>query len=828
MPIQKRDISNEVKEAYLDYAMSVIISRALPDARDGLKPVHRRILYAMYEDGLRHNAKFRKCASVIGSVLARYHPHGDQAVYDALARMAQDFSLRYPLVEGQGNFGSIDGDSPAAYRYTEARLSKIGEEMLRDIEKNTVDFMPNYDGTRKEPVVLPSPLPQLLLNGSLGIAVGMATNIPPHNLSELCDGLVYLLKNEDATTEELCEIIKGPDFPTGGQIFDKSAIVKAYENGRGPIVNRGKAEIIEKKKDIFEIQIREIPYGIQKSALLQEMATLAREKKIQGIKNIIDESDKEGLRITIELKKDASPKKILNQLYKHTSLEKTFYLNLVALADGRQPATLSLKEAMENFLSHRREVVKRRTEFDLQKAKERIHILLGLKKALLHIDEVIDTIKKSKDREDAFRNLISKFKFSEIQANVILETKLQALARLEQQKILNELEEKKKLVEELENILSTKGGIEKVVEKELIDLKEKYGDERKTEVIPQKLGEFKEEDLIPEEENILILTKGGYVKRLSPRAFKAQKRGGKGVLGLALREEDKVEHFLFLSSHDEVCFFTNLGKVFKIPAYIIPESERQGFGKGILNFLELSPGEEITSLVVFPKVKNNIETSKIKYFVMVTKNGIIKKTKLEDFEQVRRSGLRAIKLEENDQLVFARPVGEDDEILLASSIGNVIRFKEKDLRPMGRNAAGVRGMKLQPSTKNLQLKTEKENDRIVGMEIIDKSKIKNQKSKIYLLTLSENGFGKRTDIQKFRLQKRGGKGIIGIKITEKTGSLAQISLLSKEEEELIVISEKGQTIRTKIKQIPVLGRSSQGVKIIKLKQEDKVVSAITI
>jgi len=815
MAIQKRDISNEVKEAYLDYAMSVIVSRALPDVRDGLKPVHRRILYAMYEDGLRHNAKFRKCASVIGAVLARYHPHGDQAVYDALARMAQDFSLRYPLVQGQGNFGSIDGDSPAAYRYTEARLSKIGEEMLKDIEKNTVDFTPNYDGTRKEPVVLPSPLPQLLLNGSFGIAVGMATNIPPHNLSELCDGLIYLLKKEDATTEEICEIIKGPDFPTGGQVFDKKAIVKAYQDGRGAILNRGKAEIIEKTKDIFEIQIIEIPYGVQKSAMLQEMAGLVKDKKIQGIKNILDESDKEGLRVTIELKKDANPQKILNQLFKSTSLERVFYLNMVALVEGKQPATLSLKEALENFLLHRKEVTRRRTEFDIQKAKERIHILLGLKKALLHIDEIIAIIKKSKDRADAFKNLILRFKFSEIQANVILETKLQALARLEQQKILDELEEKKRLVEELEGILKTKGGIEKVIEKELIEIKEKYGDNRKTEVIPQKVGELREEDLIPEEENILILTEDGYIKRISPRVFKAQKRGGKGVLGLALREEDKVSHFLYLSSHNQVCFFTNLGKVFKIPAYNIPETDRQGLGRGILNFLELSSQERITSIVAMPHLK---ESDKAKYLVMVTKNGVIKKTKISDFEQVRRSGLRAIKLEDGDQLVFAKVIEEGSEILLASSAGNIIRFKEEELRSMGRNATGVRGMRLNLKSQTSNLKTD---DKIVGMEII-----KNQN---YLLTLSENGFGKRTDIQKFRLQKRGGKGIMGMKITEKTGSLARIGLLTKDEEEdLIVISKKGQTIKTKIKQVPILGRVSQGVRVIKLKKGDKVASAITI
>ncbi len=819
MSIQKKDISSEVKEAYLDYAMSVIISRALPDARDGLKPVHRRILYAMYEDGLRHNAKFRKCASVIGSVLARYHPHGDQAVYDALARMAQDFSLRYPLVEGQGNFGSIDGDSPAAYRYTEARLSKIGEEMLQDIEKETVDFMPNYDGTRKEPVVLPSPLPQLLLNGALGIAVGMATNIPPHNLSELCDGLVHLLKNRDLTTEDLCEIIKGPDFPTGGQIFDKKAIISAYQDGRGGILNRGKAEIIEKTKDVFEIQITEIPYCVQKSAMLQEMAGLVKDKKIQGVKNIIDESDKEGLRITIELKKDANPQKILNQLFKSTSLERVFYLNMVALVEGRQPVTLSLKEAMENFLLHRKEVVRRRTEFDLKKAKERIHILLGLKKALLHIDEIIAIIKKSKDRQDAFKNLIARFNFSEIQANVILETKLQALARLEQQKILDELEEKKRLVKELEDILNTKGGVEKVIEKELIELKEKYGDERKTEVIPQKIGEFKEEDLIPEEENILILTEDGYIKRISPRVFKAQKRGGKGVLGLALREEDKVSDFLYLSSHDQVCFFTNLGKVFRIPAYTIPETDRQGLGRGILNFLELAPQEKITSIIAIPHLRENNE---VKYLVMVTKNGIIKKTKIEDFEQVRRSGLRAIKLDEGDQLVFAKAIKEESEILLACSEGNVIRFKEKELRPMGRNAAGVRGMRL------VTHDNDNDNDRVVGMEIIERSSIQHPASSIYLLTLSENGFGKRTDIRKFRLQKRGGRGIMGMKVTEKTGKLSRIDLLTENEEDLIVISNKGQTIKTKIKQVPILGRVSQGVKVIKLKKGDKVASAITI
>lgn len=803
MPIKKKDITEEIQNSYLDYAMSVIVSRALPDVRDGLKPVHRRILYAMWEDGLRHNAKFRKSANVVGAVLGRYHPHGDAAVYDALARMAQDFQLRYPLIEGQGNWGSIDGDSPAAMRYTECRMSKIGEEMLSDIEKDTVDFTSNYDDTRKEPKVLPSPIPQLIINGCLGIAVGMATNIPPHNLTEVCDALIYLLNNEEkATTEDLCNFIKGPDFPTGGQIFDRKGIISAYEIGKGSIVVRGKAEVIEKKQGIFEIVITEIPYGVQKSSLLEEMANLVRDKKIIGIKTIRDESDKEGMRIVIQLKKEAQPKKILNQLFKWTSLEKPFHLNSVALEDGLQPKTFSLKELLESFIDHRRVVVRRRTEYDLKKTKERIHILIGLKKALLCIDEIIALIKKSKDRENAKINLIKKFKFTEIQAEVILETKLQALARLEREKILKELEEKKKLAKELEDILTKPKGIEGVIEKELKEIKEKYGDERKTEVINQKVGEFKEEDLVPEEDNILVLTEGGYIKRISPNSFKAQKRGGKGVVGIALREEDKVSHFLYLNSHDQVLFFTNKGKVFKLPAYEIPISERKTLGRGILNFLELEPGETITSILNFGKEKKD-------YFLMVTSRGIIKKTKSQDFDIVRRSGLRAIKLQEGDSLVFVKALNKKGEILLASNKGNIIRFKEGDLREMGRGAMGVLGMRL------------KEGEKIVGAEIFDKENTK----KAFILTVSENGFGKMTEISKFRIQRRGGKGIMAMKITSKTGNLVGTFLIV-EEEELVVISEKGQTIRTEIKSIPKLSRASQGVKIIKLDKGDKVASGI--
>lgn len=804
--IQKREILKEMKEAYLDYAMSVIISRALPDVRDGLKPVHRRILYTMYEEGLRSSAKFRKSATVVGACLGRYHPHGDTAVYDSLVRIAQDFSLRYPLISSQGNFGSIDGDPPAASRYTECRLSPIGEGMLEDIEKDTVNFVQNYDGTREEPIVLPSPLPQLLLNGSLGIAVGMATNIPPHNLGEVCDGLLYLLDHKDATVKETCQFIKGPDFPTGGQIFDKKAIEKAYETGRGAILNRGKAEIIEKRKGIFEILIHEIPYGVQKSLMLEEMADLVKKKKIEGIKNIQDQSDREGLRIVIGLKKDSQPKKILNQLFKWTQLEKMFYLNMVALKEGLQPKTLSLKEVMEEFLLHRKEVIRRRTQFDLIKTKEKIHILLGLKKALLNIDEVISLIKRSKDREEAKKNLILKFKFSQIQAEVILETKLHTLARLEQEKIKKELEEKRKLAKKLEEILEKKRGIEEVIKKELIFLKEKYKDKRETEVIWQKVEEFKKEDLIPEEENILILTQGGYIKRLSLTSFKTQKRGGKGVLGLVLREEDKVEHFLSLLSLDEVLFFTNFGRVFKIPAWEIPEVERQSFGKGILNFVDLSPGEHVTSLINFGKERG-------KYLIMVTNKGIIKKTNIEDFEIVRRSGLLAIKLKKGDELSFVRDTRGGDEIILSSSSGNVIRFEEKDVRAMGRNAAGVKGIRLGKG------------ERIVGMEIISLPKIKSERR--FLLTLSETGLAKRTNLSELKLQKRGGKGIIGMKIIRKTGNLVKACLIEKEED-LIVISQQGQTIRTKIESIPVFKRASQGVRVIKLEEGDRVVSAIAI
>lgn len=808
--IKLREITEEMKESYIDYAMSVIVSRALPDVRDGLKPVHRRILYAMLEDGLRYDAKFRKSASVIGSVLAKYHPHGDMAVYDALVRMAQDFSLRYPLIQGQGNFGSIDGDSAAAYRYTECRLSKIGEEMLRDIEKNTVDFTDNYDGTRKEPTVLPSPLPNILLNGSLGIAVGMATNIPPHNFSEVCDALIYLIDNPKANTEDLFKFIKGPDFPTGGMIFDQKGIIAAYSQGKGPILIRGKTEIVETSSGRQQIIISEIPFQVQKSSLIEQFANLVSEKKIEGIKDIRDESDREGMRIVIDLQKDAYPQKILNRLYKFTDLQKTFHLNMLALVEGIQPRVLNLVDLLNYFISHRKEVVYRRIKYDLEKAKERAHILEGLHKCLAKIDEVIQTIKKSENREDAQKNLIKRFKLTVIQANAILETKLSALAKLERKKIEEELKETRAKIKELTAILKSPQKIKEVIKKELKELKEIFGDERKTKVNIQKVGEIAEEDLIPAEETILTITRGGYIKRINPTIYKLQKRGGKGILGMKTIGEDIVEHFIVANTHDNLLFFTDSGKVFRMPVYEIPEGTRVAKGRGLLNFLEISPEEKVLSL--FP-VGRKDEGVGIKYLVMVTRNGIIKKTNLEDFKNVRRSGLIAISLKKGDLLRKVSKTTGDDEIILVTKKGQAIRFKEKEIRPMGRIASGVKGIKL------------RKGDEVIGMDIIQnpKSKIQN-----YLMVVTENGYGKRTDLKEFRLQSRGGMGIKAAKVTEKTGNLVSSEILTTEEEDLIVISQKGQVIRVKISQIPKLSRSTQGVRIMKLEAGDKVASATCI
>ena len=705
--IEKREITDELRESYLDYAMSVIVSRALPDVRDGLKPVQRRILWAMWDDGLTANVKFRKSANVIGQTMARYHPHGDMSIYDALVRMAQDFSLRYPLIDGQGNFGSVDGDAAAAMRYTEARLSKISEELLFDIEKETVDWQPNYDVSRNEPKVLPGRLPNLLLNGVSGIAVGMATNIPPHNLNEIVDAVIHLIENPKAAVEDLLRFVQGPDFPTGGIIYDKKSIGEVYASGRGPVTVRAKAEIVERAKNQLDIVITEIPYQVNKSELIIKIAGLAQEKRIEGIRDIRDESDREGLRIVIELKNDALAQKILNQLYKYTDLQKDFHFNMIALSAGIQPQLFSLKDILLAYVEHRREVVKRRAEFDLKKAKERAHILEGLSKALSVIDKIIETIKKSKDSEEAHQKLVKNFKLTDIQAAAILEMKLRTLAALERQKIEDELKEKRKLIAGLETLLKSPQKILKVIKDELLELKKKYGDERRTKVVVAGLKEFKEEDLIPQEEAVISLSAAGYIKRIPPTTFKAQRRGGKGLIGGEVAEEDLLSHFISADTHDNILFFTDKGKAFQTKVYEIPVGSRTAKGKLIQNFLEIPAGENISAIVSYASIENK-QSITDNYLVMTTKNGIIKKTSLEDFSNVRRSGIIAINLSKGDELKWAKLSSGKDEIILTTVFGQAIRFKESQLRPTGRTAAGVKAIRL------------KGGDFVAGIDIIKK------------------------------------------------------------------------------------------------------------
>ena len=804
--VKTREITEEMQESYIDYAMSVIVARALPDVRDGLKPVHRRILYAMHEDGLKHNAKFRKSANVIGSVLGRYHPHGDMSVYDAMVRMAQDFSFRYPLVDGQGNFGSIDGDSAAAYRYTEARLSRIGEEMLRNIEKGTVDFTDNYDGTQREPTVLPTPFPQLLLNGTLGIAVGMATSIPPHNFSEVVDAAVHIIKNPEATTEDLFEFIKGPDFPTGGQIYNQKEIITAYSQGRGPIVIRGKVDVVEEGK-VKQIVVTEIPYQVNKSTMIEQFAKLVTDKKIDGIRDIRDESDREGLRITLDLKQDAHPKKIINRLYKFTNLQKTFHLNMIALVDGIQPRTLSLSEVLSYYIDHRKKVIYRRTKFDLDKAKERAHILEGLMTALLNINKCIKIIKESKSKDDAKNNLIKTFKLTEIQASAILEIKLHQLAKMERDRIEEELKKKLKEIKELTAILKSPKKIENIIETELIEAKELFGDDRRTKVYVQKLDEIAEEDLIPFESTIITITSGGYIKRINPQTYKIQKRGGKGILGMKTAREDVVEHFIEAKTHDSLLFFTDSGKVFRIPAYEIPEATRVARGRGISNFLEITSQEKVLSVI--PLSKEDIDNG-IKYLIMGTEQGVVKKTSLTEFKNIRRSGLIAINLKKGDLLKNVCKTTGDNDIVMVTSKGQSIRFREKDVREMGRTASGNRGIKI------------KKDDKVVGMDVI-----KNDKNyEEFLLVITENGFGKQTALKEYRVQQRGGSGIKALNVTSKTGNLAVFNVLLGDEEDLIVISRKGHVIKSNINLVPKLSRTTQGVRLMRLAPHDKVSSAI--
>lgn len=799
--VEPREITQEMQESYLSYAMSVIIARALPDVRDGLKPVHRRILYAMHEIGLRPEAHTRKSAAVVGEVLGKYHPHGDIAVYDALVRMAQDFSLRYPLIFGQGNFGSMDGDSAAAMRYTETKLAPIAREMLNDIEKNTVDFIPNYDGTKKEPVVLPARLPNLLLNGTMGIAVGMATNIPPHNLNEIVESIVHLIENPEATTEDLLQFVKGPDFPTGGIIYDQKQITQVYATGKGPIVIRAKTDITEKKKGQFQIIVNEVPYQVNKATLLEKIADLVRDKRIEGIRDLRDESDKDGVRIVVDLKNDSYPQKVLNRLFQTTDLQKTFHVNMLALCEGIQPKVLSLKSVLEYYILHQQEVVTRRTQFDLAQAKDRAHILAGLKKALDHIDAVIDTIKKSPTKEEAHTRLMKKFDLSDRQASAILEMRLQTLAGLERQKIEDELQEKLKLIKELEALLKDPKKILKVIKDEIIALKERYGDQRRTKVIKGRIGEFSEEDLIADDETIVVLTDEGYIKRVNPAEYRVQKRGGKGIIGMVTRDDDTINQFITTTTHANLLFFTDRGRVFQMKVYELPSLTRTHKGQALVNFIQVQPNEKVSALVA-------IKSKKEGYLTMCTKQGLIKKTSLEEFENVRRSGLIAITLKNDDQLKWVKATSGRDEVIIVTALGQSIRFKESNVRPMGRTAAGVTGVRFS------------KDDEVKGMDIVyDKGN---------LLIVTENGFGKVSGLKQYKVQTRGGKGIKTAKITSKTGKIVSSWVINDGVEDLIAISEKGQVIRTPLQAIPAHGRATQGVRIMKLESGDKVASAVCV
>ncbi len=804
--VEPINLVDEMKTSYLDYAMSVIVSRALPDVRDGFKPVHRRILYAMWGIGLKHSSKFKKSAHVVGEVMAKYHPHGDSAIYDSLVRMAQDFNMRKMLVHGQGNFGSMDGDGAAAMRYTEVKLQALAEEMLYDIEKNTVDFSPTYDGSHKEPRVLPSKLPNLLLNGSMGIAVGMATNIPPHNLGELCDGITHLIENPTASIEDLVQFIKGPDFPTGGIIYSKNDILAAYATGRGGIVMRAKTDIQELAGDKFNIIVSEVPYQVNKATLIEKIATLVQEKKLDGIKDLRDESNKDGVRIVIELKKDSYPKKVLNQLFKMTELQTTFHVNMLALVDGIQPRVLNLKTVLEEYIKHREIIIRRRTEFDLAKALDRAHILEGLKKALDKIDLIIVTIRKSKDKEEAKVNLMKKFDFTERQTVAILEMRLQQLANLERQKIEDELAEKKKLITELESILKSQKKILGIVKSEVAELRERFADDRRTKIIAHGVKEFSIEDLVPNEPTLIITTADGYIKRLPPDTFKQQIRGGKGVIGLTTKEEDVVDQIISTNTHDNILFFTTRGRVFQLRAYDIPQGSRTAKGQALVNFLQLAPNEKMSTILSMD------DMTKYEYLVMLTNKGTIKKTRLDDFKNVRRSGLIALKLKEDDMLEWVRPSSGNNDIITVTSGGQAIRFQEREVRAMGRTASGVRAIKL------------RSNDLVVGMDVVSSDLVK--KKVLELLVVSENGLGKRTMLTEYKVQGRGGSGIKTMDVTAKTGHIITARVINNtENQDLMIISVKGQVIRTPIKSISTLGRATQGVRIMRFKQEgDKVAS----
>ena len=793
--IIERDIETEMKTSYIDYAMSVIVSRALPDVRDGLKPVHRRILYAMYEDGITSDKPYRKCANTVGSVLGRYHPHGDASVYDAMVRMAQDFSLRYRLIDGHGNFGSIDGDGAAAMRYTEARMAKIAETMLTDIEKNTVDFMPNYDDRLQEPTVLPSKIPTLLINGSSGIAVGMATNIPPHNLTEVINGIIKIIDEDNVTDEELLSIIKGPDFPTEGIILGREGIKEAYLTGKGKITVRAEAEIEEMSNNKQRIIVNSLPYQVNKAKLVENIAALVREKRIEGISDLRDESDRiDRVRIVIELKRDANAQVVLNQLYKNTQMQDTFGIIMLALVNG-EPKILTLRQCLEYYIEHRKTVILRRTQFDLDKALARAHILEGLKIALDNIDEVINIIRNSYD--DAKERLMERFGLSDIQAQAILDMRLKTLSGLQREKIDEEYNELMKLIAYYREVLSSERLVFDIIKQELIEIKEKFGDERKTKIVAAE-GDLDVEDLIKEEQSVITLTHFGYIKRMPVDTYKSQKRGGKGITGIATREEDFVKQIFTASTHDLILFFSNKGKLYRLKGYEIPEAGRTAKGTAIVNLLSLDPGEKISAVIPI----NNF--SEGKYLLMGTKSGLIKKTALTEYNSARKTGLLAITLKDDDELIDVRLTDGEDNVVLVTKKGMSITFDEKDVRPVGRTAQGVIGIRLD------------EEDSVIGMESIV-SGIKGT-----LLAITENGFGKRTELDEYRVQNRGGRGVITYKITPKTGDIVGIRIAT-DEEDVMLITDNGTVIRLNVKDISILGRATQGVTLMRT-NEGKVVS----
>ncbi len=798
--IINRDINEEMKTAYIDYAMSVIVQRALPDVRDGLKPVHRRILYTMYEDGLTHDKPYRKSATTVGDVLGRYHPHGDSSVYDAMVRLAQDFSLRYPLIDGHGNFGSIDGDGAAAYRYTEARMAKIAETMLTDIEKNTVDFMPNFDGIRQEPTVLPAKLPALLVNGSSGIAVGMATNIPPHNLTEILDAIVKMVEykenSEEIPDEELLKIVKGPDFPTGATILGREGIKQAYLTGKGKITLRAEAEIEEMAGNRQKIVVTSLPYQVNKAKLIIDINQLARDKKIEGISEVRDESDREEkVRVVIELKRDVNAKVILNKLFKYTQMQDSFGIIMLALVNG-VPKILTLRECLDNYIEHRKIVVVRRTKFDLDKALARAHILEGLRIAIDNIDEVIKIIRNSYD--DPKEQLMQRFGLDDIQAQSILDMRLKTLSGLQREKIEEEYQELMKLIAHLREILADDKLVDEIVKEEALEMKEKYGDDRKTKIVASE-EEFIEEDLIEEEQTVIALTHFGYIKRMPLDTYKSQRRGGKGITGITTREEDFVKQIFTASTHDIVLFFTNKGKLYKLRGYEIPEAGRTTRGTAIVNLLSLSGGEKITAVIPIKEFNEN------QFLLMATKKGLIKKTPLKEYDSGKKTGLISINIKEDDELIDVRLSDGNNNIVMVTKMGMSITYSEKDVRPVGRSAQGVIGMRLD------------NDDDVIGMETI------NETNKETLLAITENGFGKRTELEEYRVQTRGGKGVITYKITPKTGNIVGIRI-ADEEDDILMITDKGTVIRIKAKEISVLGRNTQGVTLMRTSDGGKVVS----